>query len=154
MASVHTPKLSSGGVPSPFFEEHGSRDICTAFEPLSRGAATIGPERHHLSILRTGTAKQEDNNGVYRMDYYLNSNNILFGRWVRSRPYAYSPALIAANPRQFFDRGDAVNFTYTHSGARFAEYTRVALNRIMMIRSDDVIGNRLGCSVTTQTPPM
>ena len=136
MASVHTAKLISGGVPSPFLRSTAPAVYAPLLNLFPLAPQPSDPKGTTSQYSGPGTAKQEDNNGVYRMDYYVNSNNILFGRWVRSRPYAYSPALIAANPRQFFDRGDAVNFTYTHSGARFAENTRVALNRIMMIRTD------------------
>ena len=140
MASLHTSRLISGGVPSPYLISIAPKTYTpllslfpSAPQPTTgTGAATATTSQY----FGAGTTKQEDNNGVYRMDYYVNQNNILFGRWVRSRPYAFSPALIATNPRQYFDRGDAVNLTYTHSGARIAENTRFGVNRIMMIRSD------------------
>ena len=139
-AFLHTAKPITGGVPSPYLISIAPKAYAPLFalfpsapQPANNPTATTS------QYFGGGTTKQEDNNGVYRFDYYINPSNILFMRWVRSRPYAFSPAIIAANPRQYFNLGDAINLTYTHSSARLAENTRVAINRIHLWRTDQLL---------------
>jgi hypothetical protein len=78
---------------------------------------------------------------VFRGDYYINSNNILAVHYLLSRPYAISPALLAANPRTYVDSGNDVSVAYTHTSARWTEDTRVADNVLNQNRSDGLLSD-------------
>ncbi len=139
-ASLTTAKAITGGVPSPYLRSIAPAVYAPLFALFPSAPQPAGnPTATTSQYFGAGTTKQDDDNGVYRFDYYINQSNVVFVRWIRSRPYAFSPAILVSNPRQYFDKGDDVNATYTHSGARWTENTRFAFNSIHMLRTDALL---------------
>ena len=141
-AALSTSRLITGGVPSPYLLSISP----AAYQPL----LSLFPKAPQPSGAPTATTSQffgaasliqRDNNGVYRLDYFINPANIVAVRYIRARPYEQSPALLPANPRFFFNHGDAVNVTYTHSSSHWTENTRVAVNKVNMDRRDSLLSD-------------
>ena len=148
-AELTTSKAITGGVPSPYLISIAPAVYAPllalfpkAPQPANNPTATTS------QYFGAASNVQKDDNGVYRFDYYINPSNIVFIRFIRSRPEATSPALLAANPRNYFDRGDAVNATYTRSSAHWTENTRVAFNNVNMDRVDALLSDPNFANVT------
>jgi len=141
-ASLSTAKPINGTVPTPYL-----RSIAPAvYAPLFALFPTVAqpannPTATNANFFGAGTNTQRDHNAVVRGDYYIDSNNIVAVRFVSSHPFAFSPALIQANPRTYEDAGDQTSVAYTHTSATLTEDTRVAYNLINMYRLDKLLAD-------------
>ena len=141
-ASLATAKPINGTVPTPYL-----RSIAPAvYTPLFALFPTVAqpannPTATNANFFGAGTNTQRDHNAVVRGDYYIDSNNIVAVRYVSSHPYAFSPALLPANPRTYEDAGDDTSVAYTHTSATLTEDTRVAYNLINMYRLDKLLAD-------------
>ena len=140
-AKLTTSKAITGGVPSPYLISIAPAVYAPLFALFPKAPQPANPTATTAQYFGAGSNSQTDANGVYRFDYYINPSNIVAVRYIRSRPTANSPALLAANPRNYFDKGDAANVTYTRSSAHWTVNTRVALNIVNMDRVDALLSD-------------
>jgi hypothetical protein len=147
-AKLTTSKAITGGVPSPYLISVAPRVFAPLFALFPQAPQPSNPTATASQFFGAGVNVQQDDNGVYRLDYYLTQSNSFALRYVRARPYADSPALLASNPRQYIDSGDAVNLTYTHSSANWTENSRVAYNKVGMFRRDERFSDPTFLNVT------
>ena len=140
-ASLATAKPINGTVPSPYLRSIAPAVYAPLFALFPVAPQPANPTATSAQYFGAGTNTQRDKNGVFRGDYYINSNNMLAVHYVLSRPYAFSPALLAANPRTYVDNGNAVSVAYTHTSARWTEDTRVAFNSIGEQREDKLLSD-------------
>jgi hypothetical protein len=139
-AFLNSAKTITGGVPSPYLISIAPavyQPFLKLFPSAPQPAGS--PTATTSQYFGTGTNVQRDNNGVYRLDYYLNTNNILAFRWIRSRPFVNSPALLPGNPRNYFDIGSNLNVNYTHSSVHWTENSRFAFNHTNFNRVDALL---------------
>jgi carboxypeptidase family protein/TonB-dependent receptor-like protein len=148
-AELTTSKAITGGVPSPYLISVAPKVFDPLFalfpqapQPSNNPTATVS------QYFGVGSNVQKDDNGVYRLDYYLTQNSSLALRYVRGRPNADSPALLPSNPRHYIESGDAVNLTYTHSSANWSENSRVAYNKVGLLREDAMLADPTFFNVT------
>ena len=147
-ASLTTAKPITGGVPSPYLISITPAVYAPLFALFPKAPQPANPTATTSQYFGAATNSQTDNNGVYRLDYYINPGNVLAVRYIRSRPHANSPALLAANARDYFDKGSAVNAAYTRASARWTAYTRAAFNDINMDRVDALLADPNFANVT------
>jgi hypothetical protein len=140
-AKLTTSKAITGGVPSPYLIGIAPAEYAPLFALFPKAPQPANAIATTSQYFGAGSNSQKDANGVYRFDYYINSSNIIAVRYIRSRPTANSPAILAANPRNYFDKGDAANVSYTRSSAHWTENTRVALNVVNMDRVDALLSD-------------
>jgi len=140
-ASLATAKPINGLVPTPYLIANSPAVYSPLFALFPKVAQPANPTATNANFFGAGTNTQRDHNGVFRGDYYINSNNIVAVRYVMSHPYAFSPALIPTNPRTYEDAGDQTSVAYTHTSARLTEDTRVAYNLINMYRLDRLLAD-------------
>jgi len=141
-ASLATAKPITGSVPTPYLRSIAPAvytPLLSLF-PLAAQPAN-NPTATNTNFFGAGANSQRDHNGVFRGDYYINSNNIVAVRYISSHPYAFSPALLVANPRTYQDAGDDTSVAYTHTSANLTEDTRVAYNLINMYRLDKLLAD-------------
>jgi hypothetical protein len=136
-----TSKAITGGVPSPYLISIAPAVYAPLFALFPNAPQPAVQRQPPPKYFGAASNSQTDANGVYRFDYYINQSNIVAVRYIRSRPAANSSALLAANPRNYFDKGDAANVTYTRSSAHWTENTRVALNIVNMDRVDALLAD-------------
>ena len=154
-ASLATAKPITGSVPTPYL-----RSIAPAvYAPLFALFPTVAqpannPTATNANFFGAGTNTQRDHNGVFRGDYYIDSNNIVAVRYISSHPYAFSPALLVANPRTYQDAGDDTSVAYTHTSANLTEDTRVAYNLINMYRLDKLLADPNFGNITLAGVPL
>jgi Carboxypeptidase regulatory-like domain/TonB dependent receptor len=144
-ASLSTAKPINGTVPTPYLRSIAPAVYAPLFalfptvaQPTNNAAAATAT---NANFFGAGTNTQRDHNAVVRGDYYIDSNNIVAVRYVSSHPFAFSPALIQANPRTYEDAGDDTSVAYTHTSATLTEDTRVAYNLINMYRLDKLLAD-------------
>ncbi|MGD1096181.1 MAG: TonB-dependent receptor, partial [Bryobacteraceae bacterium] len=141
-AALTTAKAITGGVPSPYLLSIAPAVYTPLFSLFPQAPQPAGsPTATTSQYFGAASNVQKDDNGVYRLDYYINQSNIIAVRYIRSRPDATSPALLAANARHYYDLGDAVNVTYTRSSAHWTENTRAAFNNVNMDRIDNLLSD-------------
>lgn len=93
----------------------------------------------------TGSAATvaNDNNAVGRLDYYVDSNDLLTFRYTRARPYSSVPNKVAIDPRDTTGHDDTYNAQYTHSAPSWTSVARMAWNRMNILRADEGYGDQL-----------
>ncbi|HYL39179.1 MAG TPA: TonB-dependent receptor [Bryobacteraceae bacterium] len=138
-AALSATKAITGGVPSPYLLSIAPAVYQPLLKLFPRAPQPSNATATTSQFFGAASNLQKDDNGVYRLDYYLNTNNIVAFRWIRSRPYVVSPALLPANPRHYFDNGSELNATYTHSSLHWTENSRFAFNHVNMNRVDDLL---------------
>ena len=138
-AFLSATKAITGGVPSPYLISIAPAVYQPLFKLFPHAPQPANPTATTSQYFGAASNFQKDNNGVYRLDYYANTNNILAFRWIRSRPYVVSPALLPANPRHYFDDGSELNANYTHSSAHWTENSRFAFNHTYFNREDALL---------------
>ncbi len=139
-ASLSATKAITGGVPSPYLISISPAVYNPLFALFPKAPQSpTNPTAVVSQYSGTASNLQRDDNGVYRLDYYLNPNNIFSARWIRSRPFQNSPALLASNPRDYFDNESGINVTHTHSSAQWTENTRFGYNQVNMDRLDALL---------------
>jgi carboxypeptidase family protein/TonB-dependent receptor-like protein len=141
-ATLDTSKPITGAVPTPYLISISPAVYQPLFSLFPSVAQPAGnPTATNAQYFGAGTNTQRDHNGVFRGDYYINQNNVIAVRYIVSHPYAFSPALIQANPRTYEDAGDDTSVAYTHTSAHWTEDTRVAYNLINMYRLDKLLAD-------------
>lgn len=140
-ASLNTAKPINGAVPSPYLRSIAPAVYGPLFALFPVAPQPASPTATSSQYFGAGTNTQRDKNLVLRNDYYINAKNIIATHYVLSRPEAFSPALLAANPRTYIDKGDAANVAYTHTSGTWTEDTRVALNLIGEERHDKLLSD-------------
>jgi hypothetical protein len=141
-ASLATAKPITGGVPTPYLAGIAPpvyQPLFALFPKVAQPANN--PTATNAQFFGAGTNTQRDHNGVFRGDYYINQNNEIAVRYIVSHPYAFSPALLNANPRTYEDAGDDTSVAYTHTSAHWTQDTRVAYNLINMYRIDKLLAD-------------
>src|SRR5579864_1252078 len=147
-AELTTAKPITGGVPSPYLLSIAPLVYAPLFALFPKAPQPSNPTATTSQYFGAASNVQKDDNGVYRFDYFINQSNTIAVRYIRSRPSATSPALLAANPRNYFDKGSAVNGSYTHSSAHWTENTRVAFNVVNMDRLDALLADPNFANIT------
>jgi hypothetical protein len=147
-ASLTTAKPITGGVPSPYLISIAPAVYAPLFALFPKAPQPASPTATTSQYFGAASNKQTDDNGVYRLDYYINPGDVLAVRFIRSRPHANSPALLAANSRDYFDKGGAVNANFTRASARWTSNTRAAFNDINMDRVDALLSDPNFANVT------
>ena len=147
-ATLTTSKAITGGVPSPYLIGITPAAYAPLFALFPKAPQPASATATTSQYFGAASNSQTDENGVYRFDYYINQSNVIALRYIRSRPTAASPALLAANPRHYFDKGDAINLTYTRSSAHWTENTRLAFNSVNMDRVDALLADPNFANVT------
>jgi len=141
-ASLATAKPINGAVPTPYLISIAPAIYDPLFALFPKVAQPAGnPTATNAQYFGAGTNTQRDHNGVFRGDYYIDQDNEVAVRYISSHPYAFSPALLQANPRTYEDAGDDTSVAYTHTSAHWTEDTRVAYNRINMYRIDKLLAD-------------
>ena len=140
-ASLATAKPITGAVPTPYLRSIAPPVYASLLALFPAVPQPANPTATNTQFFGTGSTQQKDKNGVFRGDYYINSNNIIAAHYLLSRPNAFSPALLVANPRTYVDSGDDVSVAYTHTSARWTEDTRVADNILYQNRGDGLLSD-------------
>jgi Carboxypeptidase regulatory-like domain/TonB dependent receptor/TonB-dependent Receptor Plug Domain len=125
----------SGTVPSPYLQSIAPSVYAPLFALFPAVAQPAGqPTALTAQYSGPGAMKQTDGNGVARLDYNFNSNNLLAVRYIRARPFLLSPSFISSNSQSTVGHTDAVNANYTHSGGLWTENTRFGFNQLLLNR--------------------
>jgi outer membrane receptor protein involved in Fe transport len=137
-AKLSASKAITGTVPSPYLIGISPSVYAPLFALFpSAPQPANNPTATTAQFFGVGRMMQKDGNAVGRIDYYINSNNILAVRYVRARPDLIAPNLLPLNSRTTLGHTDALNANYTHAGGRWTENTRVGFNRLKYTRIDD-----------------
>jgi Carboxypeptidase regulatory-like domain/TonB dependent receptor/TonB-dependent Receptor Plug Domain len=125
----------SGTVPSPYLESIAPSVYAPLFALFPQVAQPAGqPVALTAQFSGPGATRQTDGNGVARLDYNFNANNLLAVRYIRARPNLLSPSFIPSNSQTTVGHTDAVNANYTHSGGLWTENTRFGFNQLLLNR--------------------
>ena len=126
----------SATVPTPLFRSISP----SVFSPVINAFPTIAQPADPTALVGqyfgTGSVRQTDGNGVARIDYNPNENNLIYARYIRARPFKLSPNAISINSRSTTGHSDAFNIGYTHAGHGWTAMTRYGYNRIKLQRLD------------------
>ncbi len=124
-------------VPTPYFLSQAPAlydPILSQYPIVSQPAGD--PTALTTQYFGAGSLRQTDGNGVARIDYDPNQNNLIYVRYIRSRPYKLAPSVIAINSRATTGHTDAFNVAYTHVGKSWVALSRFGYNRIRLQRLD------------------
>lgn len=126
----------SATVPTPLFRSLSP----SVFNPVVNAFPAIPQPSDAKALVGqyfgTGSVRQTDGNGVARLDYNPNENNLIYVRYIRARPYKLSPNAIAINSRSTTGHSDAFNIGYTHVAHGWTAMTRYGYNRVRLQRLD------------------
>lgn len=128
----------TGAVPTPYLESISP----AIYDPIFKAYPTISQPANDPTALTAqyfgaGAVRQNDGNGVARLDYNLNPNNLIYARYIRSRPFKLAPNVVQTNPRDTTGHTDAFNAAYTHSAQTWTSLSRFGYNRIRLNRLDE-----------------
>ena len=141
-ASLATARPVTGAVPTPYLISIAPSVYAPLFAYFPKVAQPANnPTATNAQFFGAGSNTQRDHNGVFRGDYYINSNNILAVRYISSHPFAITPALLPANPRTYIGWAENPSVAYTHTSARWTEDTRVAFNNMNENRVDGLLSD-------------
>jgi hypothetical protein len=141
-ASLATARPITGAVPTPYLIGISPSVYAPLFAYFPKVAQPANnPTATNAQFFGAGSNTQRDHNGVFRGDYYINSNNILAIRYISSHPFAITPALLPANPRSYFGWAENPSVAYTHTSTRWTEDTRVAFNDMNENRLDGLLSD-------------
>jgi outer membrane receptor protein involved in Fe transport len=144
-ARLSTASPVSGTVPSPYLQSISPSVYAPLFALFPSVAQPAGqPTALTAQYSGPGATKQTDGNGVARLDYNINANNLLAVRYIRARPRLLSPSFIPSNSQTTVGHMDAVNANYTHSGGLWTENTRFGFNQLLL--------NRVNAGIAIQLP--
>jgi hypothetical protein len=123
--------LVSGLVPTPEIKQQAAAAI-----PAFKAAFDLwqNPTESYpagsASALYRGVASNaaNDNHSVVRMDYQLNGNNTISGRWTRGRPFQVNPRLLAVQSDNYTGKLDSVAWTWTRSARTWTSEARYGFN--------------------------
>lgn len=131
-------------VPTPYFLSQ----VPSLYSPiLSKYPSVAQPASDPTALTAqyfgVGALRQTDGNGVARVDYTPNQSNLLYVRYIRSRPYKLAPTVIDINSRATTGHTDSFNVGYTHTGKSWVSLSRFGSNRIRLQRLDQGFGDDL-----------
>jgi len=112
------------------------------FVPQSPAGSTALTTRYRSSA----SQRQNDGNGMARLDYSINPSNLLMLRYIRARPYLYRPGIPSINPQVTSGHMDNFNLGYVHSHHSWTEDTRIGFNQLLL--------NRVNGGFPSQLPQM
>ncbi|HEY0265033.1 MAG TPA: TonB-dependent receptor [Granulicella sp.] len=128
----------TGTVPTPYFRTQAPASYAPILNEFPTVAQpTSDPTALTAQYFGAGSQRQTDGNGMARIDYNPNENNMLYVRYIRARPYKFAPSVIAINARATTGHTDAFNAGYTHSGKGWTSLSRFGTNRIRLQRLDE-----------------
>jgi hypothetical protein len=137
-ARLSASEAITGAVPTPYLISQAPSVYSPLFAAYPTVAQPVGdPTAITAQYFGAGSETQSDGNGVIRVDYNINESNLLYGRYIRTRPEKLNPNVVVTNPRKTTGATDAENFGYTHSGRTFTSLTRFGYNRIHLNRLDE-----------------
>ena len=136
-ARVSSHAAITGTVPTPYLESLGPQyaPVYKAYPSVTQPAGD--PSALTTQFFGSGSLRQEDGNGMARLDYDLNPTNTLSARYIRSRPDKLSPNVTLTNPRDTTGHTDGVNAIYTHMAQKWTSLSRFGYNRIRLDRLDE-----------------
>ena len=124
-------------VPTPYLESISPTVYQPIFSVYPGVAQPVNdPTALTAQFSGVGALTQQDQNGVARIDYALNSNNMISFRLTLGRPQKLSPTSIAINSRLTTGSTDAYNGSITHSTDHWTSFTRFGYNKIHLSRLD------------------
>jgi hypothetical protein len=136
-ARLSAGQALTGAVPTPYLISQSPAVYAPLFKAYPSVAQPANdPTAITAQYFGAGSVRQTDGNGVVRVDYNINDSNLIYGRYIRSRPTKSSPNVVLTNPRQTTGSTDAANFGFTHSAQSFTSLTRFGYNRIHLTRLD------------------
>jgi len=104
-----------------------------------------------------GSNTSTDNHAISRVDYHINSNNLLSARYTRGRPFRNQPR-VTTNFRTFDGLTEVGTLSHTHIRASFSNEFRFGYNRNDVRRLDNIytlgvpaIGGNLGFGDSGET---
>jgi outer membrane receptor protein involved in Fe transport len=136
-ARVSSFTTVSGTVPTPYLKSISPSvysDIFAAYPTVTQPSSD--PTAETVEYNGTGSLKQNDGNAMVRLDYSLNSNNLITARYTRGRPYKNNPNVVSIDNRITTGHTDAYNASYTHLASRWTSFTRFGYNRLRLSRVD------------------
>ena len=137
-ARLSAAEAITGAVPTPYLISLSPSVYAPLFAAYPKvPQPTSDPTAITAQYFGAGSETQSDGNGVVRVDYNINNNNLLYGRYIRTRPEKLAPNVVLTNPRQTTGSTDAENFGFTHSARSFTSLTRFGYNRIHLDRLDE-----------------
>jgi len=127
----------SGTVPTPYLKSIAP----SAFTSVLDQFPTVSQPSSDATAISTeyygsGSLIQRDGNGVARIDYHPTENDLIYARYIRSRPYKFAPNLLPIDARSTTGHTDGINTAYTHSAHSYTTLTRFGYNRIRLQRLD------------------
>ena len=144
-ARLSTASPVSGTVPSPYLESIAPSVYAPLFALFPNVAQPTGqPTALTAQYSGPGATRQTDGNGVARLDYNFNPNNLFAARYIRARPFLLSPSFISSNSQSTVGHTDAVNANYTHSKGLWTENSRFGFNQLLL--------NRINAGYAEQLP--
>lgn len=136
-ARVSSFQAVSGSVPTPYLKSIAPSvftSILNQFPSVSQ--PSDDPTATDAQYNGSGSLTQKDGNGVARLDYHPTENDLIYVRYIRARPYKFSPNLVTIDARSTTGHTDSFNTAYTHSARNFTTLTRFGSNRIRLQRLD------------------
>lgn len=127
----------TGNVPTPYLENLAPQyaNVYKAYPVVSQPVGD--PTALTTQFFGSGSLRQNDGNGMARLDYNLNPTNTISARYIRSRPDKLSPNITLINPRYTTGHTDGVNAIYTHMAQNWTSLSRFGYNRIRLDRLDE-----------------
>jgi outer membrane receptor protein involved in Fe transport len=142
-ARVSGATAVSGAVPTPYLISQSPAVYASLFKAYPTVAQPSDPTAITVQSSRAGSVRQTDSNGAVRVDYNIDNNNLLYGRYIRSRPEKTGANITLINARKTTGASDATNLGFTHSGRSFTSLTRFGYNRVHLTRLDQGFGSDL-----------
>ncbi len=142
-ARVSSYSPITGTVPTPYLQGLAPQysGVYQAYPTITQPAGD--PTALTAQFFGAGSLRQNDGNGLARLDYNINQSNTLSARYIRSRPDKLSPNVTLTNPRNTTGHTDGVNAIYTHTANSWTSLTRFGYNRIRLDRLDEGFGDDL-----------
>lgn len=139
-ARVAAFQVVSGTVATPYLRSI----LPTVYNPVLNLFPTVAQPADPTALTAqsngTGSLSQTDGNGVARLDYNVNENNLIYVRYIRSRPKQVAPNIVSINSRATTGETDAINAGYTHAGHNWTSLSRFGYNKIHLQRLDQGFG--------------
>ncbi|HEV2275252.1 MAG TPA: TonB-dependent receptor plug domain-containing protein, partial [Acidobacteriaceae bacterium] len=123
-------------VPTPYLQSISPATYAPVFAVYPKVAQPADPTALTTQYFAAGSVRQTDGNGTVRLDYNITPNDLLYARYIRSRPFKLAPNDIVINQRNTTGHTDGANAGYTHAAQSWTSMTRFGYNRIRLQRLD------------------